>query len=243
VSAPTLVVSDLHLDASAPEVIDQFIEFLRTEGRNASALFILGDLFEVWIGDDDPDPAKARVQAAIRELTSAGVPCFVMHGNRDFLIGRRFAAATGCVLIDDRGTVVEIAGQRALLLHGDVLCTDDHDYQRLRRRVRNPLTKAILRLLPLGTRRNLAAKMRAGSKAHIAKSMEQIMDVNPAAVEQAFRTHGVDLMIHGHTHRPAVHRLTVDGRPATRIVLGDWYDQGSVLRFDATGYELRELAR
>lgn len=241
-SAPTLFISDLHLDALRPDIIDQFLKFLRDEARNAQALYILGDLFEAWIGDDDPDAESERIRIALHDLTSRGVPCYVMHGNRDFLIGRRFCRKTGCKLIAD-GTVANIHGRRVALLHGDTLCTDDHDYQRLRRIVRNPFVKLIFRCMSLRQRQRLAARLRAGSKAHIENSMEQIMDVNAQAVTKAFERRDVEFMIHGHTHRPAIHSLQVNGKAATRIVLGDWYTQGSVLRWDADGYRLATLSR
>jgi UDP-2,3-diacylglucosamine hydrolase len=240
--SPFLFISDLHLDGARAEVTDQFLLFLRTEARIAKALYILGDLFETWIGDDDPDADKRRIQAALLELTNSGVPCYVMHGNRDFLIGRKFCKATGCTLVDE-GTIIDLNGRRALLLHGDTLCTDDHDYQRLRRIVRNPFVKLIFRIMSLRQRQTLADKIRAGSQAHTRQSMAQIMDVNPQAVLREFKKHGVDLMIHGHTHRPAIHTLTLDGKPATRIVLGDWYEQGSVLHWDHQTHELRNLKR
>ena len=239
---PVLFISDLHLDGARPDITEQFLTFLRTDARQAEALYILGDLFEAWIGDDDPDSDKQRIQLALRELTASGVPCYVMHGNRDFLLGKQFCRTTGCRLLDD-GTLIAVHGKQVLLLHGDVLCTDDHAYQKLRRRMRNPILQFIMRNLPLATRKSLAAKIRAGSKAHIENSMAQIMDVNQAAVAQTFAHHHVDLMIHGHTHRPAIHSLTVNGKPATRIVLGDWYTQGSVLRWNDTGYELLSLQR
>ena len=241
----TLFISDLHLDGSRPDITDQFLDFLRQEARSARALYILGDLFEVWIGDDDPDADKRRVVGALRDVTANGVPCYVMHGNRDFLLGKRFCADTGAQLLAD-GTVIDLYGRRVLLMHGDTLCIDDPAYQRLRRIVRNPLVKLILRNLTLPQRQRLAAKMRAGSKAHIDamdKAAPDIMDVNQGAVVQAFRRYGVDCMVHGHTHRPAIHEVDVDGHQATRIVLGDWYDQGSVLRWDEKGYELAGLKR
>lgn len=241
----TLFISDLHLDGSRPDITDQFLEFLQHEARNARALYILGDLFEAWIGDDDPDADKQRVVRALRDVTAAGVRCFIMHGNRDFLLGKRFCAETGSQLLAD-GTIVDLYGRRVLLMHGDTLCTDDPAYQRLRRIVRNPLVKLLLRSLSLRQRQRLAAKMRAGSKAHIDamdKAAPAIMDVNQQAVVQAFRQHHVDCLVHGHTHRPAVHDVDVDGHTATRIVLGDWYDQGSVLRWSEKGYELAGLKR
>lgn len=240
----TLFISDLHLDGSRPDITAQFVRFLEDDAARGGRLYILGDLFEAWIGDDDPDPDKRCVLDALRALTRAGVPCFVMRGNRDFLLGSRFCGATGAELIED-GTIIDVYGRRVVLMHGDTLCTDDHAYQRLRRIVRNPLVQRLLRSLSLAQRQRLAARMRAGSKAHIEaadRSMPYVMDVNAQAVAEAFRRYGVDCMIHGHTHRPAVHTLTIDGRTCTRIVLGDWYTQGSVLRWDAGGYALESLA-
>ena len=242
---PTLFISDLHLDGSRPDITSQFLEFLRTEAAQAQALYILGDLFEAWIGDDDPDADKQRVIGALRNLTHGGVACYVMHGNRDFLLGSRFCRETGTQLLKD-GTVIDLYGRRVLLLHGDTLCTDDHAYQRLRRTVRNPLVKLILRSLSLRQRQRLAQRMRAGSKAHIDamdKSAPYIMDVNAQAVVRTFQQYDVNCMIHGHTHRPAIHQVDVAGQAATRIVLGDWYDQGSVLRWDERGYELVGMER
>jgi UDP-2,3-diacylglucosamine hydrolase len=238
----TLFVSDLHLDAAWPEVWAQFRAFLAGEARAARALYILGDLFEVWIGDDDPDPAKREVVTALRELTGAGVPCYLMHGNRDFMLGERFCRDTGCTLLDD-GTVIDLDGERVLLMHGDVLCTDDHEYQRLRRIVRNPLVRWVLRRLTLSARQRLAARLRAGSQMHTGSTAPEIMDVNDAAVRNTLQRYGVHTLIHGHTHRPAVHRFEVDGTEARRIVLGDWHSAGSVLKWNASGAELRALPR
>jgi len=238
----TLFVSDLHLDAASPEIARQFHGFLAGEARTADALYILGDLFEAWLGDDDPDPAARATVRALRALLESGVPVFVMHGNRDFLIGERFCRETGATLLAD-GTVVELYGERVLLMHGDALCTDDVSYQRLRRIVRNPLVRGIFRVMTLNQRRALAGKLRAGSREHVGMTAPEIMDVNAAAVEQAFREAGVRALIHGHTHRPAVHPLEIDGGPAQRIVLGDWYTQGSVLEASPRGFELRVLPR
>ncbi len=238
----TLFVSDLHLDAASPEIARQFHAFLEGEARSAEALYILGDLFEAWLGDDDPDPAARATVRVLRALTDSGVPVFVMHGNRDFLIGERFCRETGAVLLPD-GTVIELYGERAVLMHGDALCTDDASYQRLRRIVRNPVVRGLFRIMTLDQRRTLAARMRAGSRAHVGMTAPEIMDVNAEAVAHAFREAGVRTMIHGHTHRPAVHPLEIDGAPAKRIVLGDWYTQGSVLEVSAGGFELRALPR
>ena len=241
----TLFISDLHLDGARPDISEQFLRFLEEEARDAQGLYILGDLFEAWIGDDDPDPDKRKIVAALRSLTQAGVPCFLLHGNRDFLIGRQFCRETGVQLLAD-GTIVSLYGRRVLLLHGDTLCIDDAAYQRLRRIVRNPLVQFTLRRLSLRQRERLAARMRAGSKAHIEsmdKAAPDIMDVNEAEVRRTFERYGVDCMVHGHTHRPAVHQVAINGAAATRIVLGDWYEQGSVLRWNEQGFELAGLRR
>ena len=241
----TLFISDLHLDGERPDITAQFLDFIEREARGARALYILGDLFEAWIGDDDPDPDKRRVIGALRSLTHGGVPVYFIHGNRDFLIGRRFAAETGVQLLPD-GTLIELHGRRVLLMHGDTLCIDDPSYQRLRRIVRNPLVQFVLRRLSLRQRQNLAVRMRAGSKAHIEsmdKAAPQIMDVNQDEVRRTFADEHVDFIVHGHTHRPAIHEVHLGNRTVTRIVLGDWYEQGSVLRWDEGGFELEGLRR
>lgn len=241
----TLFISDLHLDGERPDITTQFLEFLEREARQAQALYILGDLFEAWIGDDDPDPDKRRVIEALRSLTQGGVPVFFIHGNRDFLIGRKFAAETGAKLLPD-GTMIELHGKRVLLMHGDTLCIDDPDYQRLRKIVRNPLVQFVLRRLSLARRQQLAARMRAGSKKHIEsmdRSKPQIMDVNQDAVRRTFETEHADVIVHGHTHRPAIHQVLLGDRTVQRVVLGDWYEQGSVLRWTDQGFELAGLRR
>ena len=238
----TFFISDLHLDPVQPAIARQFLRFLKEEARRASHLYILGDLFEVWLGDDDPDPAAREIVAALRNLTDAGVPCSFMHGNRDFLVGERFARETGCRLLRD-GTIVEMQGERVLLMHGDVLCADDHSYQRLRRIVRNPLTQWIFRHMSLDRRRRLAQRLREGSRMHVGGAAPEIMDVNAQAVTAALRHAGVKTLVHGHTHRPAIHMLDLDGTAAKRIVLGDWHSQGSVLEWSESGVELRTLPR
>jgi UDP-2,3-diacylglucosamine hydrolase len=238
----TLLISDLHLDPSAPGIARQFVDFLRGEARAARALYILGDLFEAWLGDDDPDPAARAIVAELRALHDARVPTYFMHGNRDFLIGARFAAETGCTLLED-GTVVDLHGERVLLMHGDALCTADTSYQRLRRILRNPLTLFMLRHLGLESRRKLGRKLRTGSQMHVGATAAAIMDVTPSEVVDSLRHARVNTLVHGHTHRPAIHSLEVDGRPARRIVLGDWYTQGSVLEWRDDGVELRTLGR
>jgi UDP-2,3-diacylglucosamine hydrolase len=236
-----LFVSDLHLDAAAPGAIAQFLEFLRTEATHSDGLYILGDLFESWIGDDDDETARGRICQGLRELTRGGVPCRVQHGNRDFLLGRRFAARTGCELLTDP-TIIEAGGRRVVISHGDALCTRDVAYQRFRRIARNRTLQRSWLALPLAVRRRLAGWVRRRSQAHTQRTTEAIMDVTPESVRDLFRHTGVDLLIHGHTHRPGVHLLDVDGRHCTRIVLGDWYEQGSMLVLNADGsHEARGL--
>jgi UDP-2,3-diacylglucosamine hydrolase len=238
----TLLISDVHLDATAPGTTRQFLQFLDEAAREARALYVLGDLFEAWLGDDDPDPAAREIVGALRRVSDAGVPLHFMHGNRDFLVGRRFAAETGATLLAD-GTVVDLHGERVMLMHGDVLCTADTSYQRLRRILRNPIVDFTVRHLPLGARRALGQKLRAGSREHVGSTAAYIMDVTPDAVAEAMRHAGVRTLVHGHTHRPAIHRFELDGQPARRIVLGDWYTQGSVLEWSDQGFELRAMPR
>ena len=237
-----LFVSDVHLDAAAPQAIDQFLAFLRAEAAGAEALYILGDLFEAWVGDDDQEPANERVCSALRALTAGGVACFALHGNRDFLLGSGFCARSGCRLLSDP-VIAELDRERVLLTHGDVLCTDDHSYQELRTIVREPAWQRRFLALPRSTRELLADEARAGSRRHTSRTVPTIMDVNPAAVTAAFRAAQVRRIIHGHTHRPGVHEDEVDGEPAQRIVLGAWYEQGSYLRYEKGSYQLRVLPR
>ncbi len=236
-----LFISDLHLDAGLPAITRQFLGFLETEARHASALYILGDLFESWIGDDAADQAQIAAIAGLRALTGAGVPCFVMHGNRDFLLAAKFCGDSGAQLLPDP-VLLTLYGERVLVMHGDALCTDDRAYQRLRATVRDASWQRQFLALPVAARRELAGAARAGSKAHTAAATA-ITDVNPDSVVRALRAAGVATLLHGHTHRPAIHALKVDGRPCTRIVLGDWYDQGSVLRWHVDGPELKSLPR
>ncbi len=235
-----LFVSDLHLDAASPQAIEQFLGFLAGHAARAEALYILGDLFEAWIGDDDPEPVRARVCDALGALTRGGVPCFVLHGNRDFLLGEGFSRRTGCVLLPDP-VVAEIDGERVLLTHGDALCTGDPSYQELRSTVRDVRWQQRFLSLPLTVRQRLAERARAGSRAHTARVVPHIMDVDSGAVAAAYRATGARRIIHGHTHRPGIHETTLDGAPAYRIVLGAWYEQGSFLAAESGRYELREL--
>lgn len=237
----TLCIADLHLDDSRPQITALFEALLASaEVRQADALYILGDLFEAWLGDDDDAELPQRIAVATRAVHDAGVPVYFIAGNRDFLLGADYARRAGMQLLDD-GTVHSLYGQPTVLMHGDVLCTDDVAYQAVRRQVRTPQWQAQVLAMPLAARRALAAQARADSLMHTGSTMEQLMDVNPQAVAETLREAGVRRLIHGHTHRPAIHALTLDGAPAQRIVLGDWYRQGSVLRIDPDGIALQGL--
>lgn len=233
----TLFIADLHLSIDEPAITAGFLRFLAGEARTADALYILGDLFEVWIGDDDPSPLHRDVAAALRALTDAGVPCYFIHGNRDFLLGRRFAKACGMQLLEEE-RMLEISGHRVLIMHGDTLCTDDAGYQAFRARVHTPWIQRAFLALPLAFRRRIAARMRARSKAANSSKSMDIMDVNTEAVLQAFNRHHVQWLIHGHTHRPAIHELNANGAPARRCVLGAWHTEGSMIKVSVDGVEL-----
>jgi len=228
----TKFISDLHLDPDRPLVTALFLELLATGA--------LGDLFEAWVGDDDDAPLNLEVIAGIRACVEAGTPVFLMHGNRDFLIGERFAASSGCTLLADPACI-DLYGVPTLLMHGDLLCTDDADYLAFREMVRNPDWQTGLLEKPLSERREMAAEMRRQSREKNAGKPESIMDVNQDAVIEVMTRHGVSQLIHGHTHRPAVHPVEIAGQPGRRYVLGDWYEQGSLLECDPSGCRLLEL--
>jgi UDP-2,3-diacylglucosamine hydrolase len=241
----TLFVSDLHLDAARAETTALFLDFLRDEAAHADALYILGDLFEAWLGDDADDALAHSLREALSRLRAAGVPVYLMRGNRDFLFGPRFAADSGAVLLPDP-CVVRLYGEPTLLMHGDLLCTDDRAYLAFRAQVRNPAWQEQFLSMPLAERAGYAARARAASSERQAGlrdggELEAITDVNADTVAATMARFGVRRMIHGHTHRPAIHPLCVNGLPAQRIVLGDWYEQGSVLRVSPEGYALTSL--
>ncbi|MGD2112207.1 MAG: UDP-2,3-diacylglucosamine diphosphatase [Gammaproteobacteria bacterium] len=236
----TLFVSDLHLDPERPAITALFLDFLATRGGEAEALYILGDLFEAWVGDDDDAELNQAVCRAIADCAASGTAVHLMHGNRDFLIGERFARQAHCTLLPDPARI-ELYGTPTLLMHGDLLCTDDTEYQAFRSQARSTAWQADLLNKTLAERRVIASDMRRVSREKTGGKPESIMDVNTDAVIARMREHGVTRLIHGHTHRPGVHDLIVDGRPAQRLVLGDWYGQGSVLECTATGCELQVL--
>ena len=237
-----LFISDLHIDESRPAITEQFLGFLSAEARDAEALYILGDLFESWVGDDAADAAQSAAITGLHSLTSQGVPCFVMHGNRDFLLATQFCRMSGAELLPDP-LIVTLYGEPVLVTHGDALCTDDRAYQRLRATVRDADWQRQFLALSIASRRALAGAARVGSQAHTAAVEYAITDVNADSVAMALRGARTATLLHGHTHRPAIHPLQVDGRPCTRVVLGDWYDQGSLLRWDRNGPELVSLSR
>jgi UDP-2,3-diacylglucosamine hydrolase len=232
-----LFISDLHLDTAQPGTIEHFIRFIERDAASAQALYILGDLFEAWIGDDDDDPGWQPVLDALAGLAARGVACYVQRGNRDFLLGARFAQRTGARVLEDY-TTVELWGERVLLMHGDLLCTDDTSYMESRVIFHDPRWQRDLLEKPLAERREIAKQLRERSRTETAQKPEDIMDVNQQAVEATMREHGVQLLLHGHTHRPAVHRFVLDGRAAARIVLGAWHGEAAIVRWDADGYHL-----
>jgi len=230
-----LLISDLHLEEKRPDITRAFLHFLATRARQAEALYILGDFFEVWIGDDGMTPFQHEIAGALRTLSDSGTRIHLMHGNRDFLIGKRFCREAGCTLLSAPHKV-QMGGEPVLLMHGDSLCTLDVGYMKLRRWLRNPLSLLILRNLPLATRQKLARKLRNESRAQTRMKASEIVDVTPEEVVRVMGEYGVRTLIHGHTHRPAVHELEVNGQPARRIVLGDWDRQGWALQVDAEGF-------
>ena len=239
----TLFVSDLHLDPERPAITELFGRFLDGEARDADALYILGDLFEAWVGDDYPSEAGTFVAARLKALADAGVPTYFIRGNRDFLLGDAYAKRAGMTILPDPAVIL-LQGEPTLILHGDLLCSDDTAYQQFRTQTRDPRWQAQFLAQPLAARLAFAAQARAASKARYGElqasgQSETITDVSPATVREWFARYGVRRMIHGHTHRPAIHD---EGDGATRIVLGDWYQQGSVLRAGEDGFDLAALS-
>jgi UDP-2,3-diacylglucosamine hydrolase len=226
---PALLISDLHLSEERPAANERFFSFLEKEARGAGALYILGDFFEYWIGDDDlAHPFNAVIAGALREVTRNGVALYFMHGNRDFLAARGFCAATGARLLEDP-TVVDLEGEKTLLMHGDTLCTDDHDYQAWRRTARSAEFQRGFLAKSIAERRDAVLGMREKSRQVVEAKPAEIMDVNQDAVREAMQRHGVRRLIHGHTHRPGRHRVELDGEAGERWVLPDWYGRGGYL--------------
>jgi len=232
---PTLFISDLHLSPSRPQMVAALHALLQGPARGAAALYILGDLFDTWVGDDQlREPLAAAVAAALAELPAVGIPVYLQTGNRDFLLGERFAKTCGAQLLPD-AVVRDLHGTPTLLMHGDLLCTDDVEYQRFRSYWADPDRRRRALSLPYFVRRGVAALLRFGSRRASARKTEAIMDVNADAVVAAMREHGVTRLIHGHTHRPARHEVSIDGRAGERWVLADWYRVGSYLEVAPAG--------
>jgi UDP-2,3-diacylglucosamine hydrolase len=235
-----LFISDLHLSAHEPATVARFLQFAEGPARQAARLTILGDLFDYWTGDDDlDDPFNTRIVGSLRQLADQGVAIDLMVGNRDFLIGDDFAAAAGVTLLNDPA-VREIGGIKTLLTHGDTLCTDDADYQRFRSMVRAPQWRADFLARPLAERKRVIEDLRARSESEKQVKAQEIMDVTPAAVTALLDAHGVQALIHGHTHRQGQHAHGV----RTRWVLGDWHaDGGNALLCDSAGWRWLEVVK
>jgi UDP-2,3-diacylglucosamine hydrolase len=230
-----LLISDLHLEERRPDITRAFLRFIETRATDAEALYILGDFFEVWVGDDGMTPFQHEIARALKTLSQRGTHVCLMHGNRDFMIGKAFCREAGCALLADPH-IAQLGGERVLLMHGDSLCTRDEGYMRLRRWLRNPVSLFILHNLSLAKRQKLAQKLRSSSKEETRMKASDIVDVTPEEVVRVMQRHRVRTLIHGHTHRPATHSLQIDEQPALRIVLGDWDRQGWALQIDESGF-------
>lgn len=233
-SKKTLFISDLHLEESHPEITEIFLNLLKNCDSTVDQLYILGDLFETWIGDDDDSVFHRRIIQALHAATEKGLLIYLMVGNRDFLIGKKFLQKTGCKLLPDEKKI-DLYGTPVLLMHGDTLCTRDVVYLNWRKKTRNPFMRTLFLLLPLSLRRKIAAKARAKSAAHTQSTQQEIMDVTHAEVERVMQKYNVNVLIHGHTHRPAIHEFSLQNKPATRIVLDAWHNHGSVLTWEENG--------
>lgn len=229
-----IFISDLHLEHSSPEIAKIFIHFLQNNTQPNRTLYILGDFFEIWIGDDDLSLFNQSIINALKSATSEGLPIYIMHGNRDFLLGKKFLQATGCKLLPDEH-IVHLNGIPTLLMHGDTLCTEDKKYLKFRKKVRCWLVQKLFLMKSLKKRQAMAVHYREGSKQHTSTIPQYIMDVTQAEVERVMQKHNVQHLIHGHTHREAVHHFELNGKPATRTVLGAWHEQGHALVCEENG--------
>lgn len=232
-----LFISDLHLSEARPGVTRGFFRFLRDTASQARALYILGDFFDAWVGDDDDSPLALETQSALKTLSETGTQLYLMRGNRDFLLGADFAEATGAQLLEDP-CLITLAGRPTLLMHGDSLCTRDQAYMAFRQEVQSADWQQAILAKPLAERRELARQLRAQSQTMSSNKAADIMDVTPEEVHKVMRQYGAQRLIHGHTHRPARHPITLDGQTAERIVLGDWHELGWCLRADETSLSL-----
>ena len=235
--AVTYFIADLHLTPKRSDITDCFISFLENEAVKAQSLYILGDLFESWIGDDDDSPFVATIASALLQLKESGTTLYYIHGNRDFLIGKKYAKASGMTLLPEV-QLIDLYGKPCVIMHGDTLCTKDVGYQKFRKKSRSWWWQAIIKSLPLSVRRNKAESYRKQSAAATAMKSQEIMDVTPSEVIQCLEHFHCQWLIHGHTHRPFVHDIIANNQAAKRIVLGDWYEQGAWLKVDADGFTL-----
>lgn len=230
----TLFISDLHLSEAYPETAALFFQFLKTRAKDADALYILGDFFEVWVGDDDRSAFNEQIKTALRDYTNSGTPTYFMHGNRDFLIRKRFAKETGITLLKEP-SVIDLYGERILLLHGDSLCTLDERHQKSRKTMHNRFYQTMVLLLPLKVRQHYGNRFRSASKERKTHLPDNIMDVTPEEVLRVMQAAETNTLIHGHTHRPAIHELTINNNAAKRIVLGAWHNKGTYLQYNQDG--------
>lgn len=233
----TLFVSDVHLDATRPSIIELFNTFLTERAAHADALYILGDLFEYWIGDDAPYAQYQTTFHTLKQLTKQGVPVYFLHGNRDFLIAKQFSEMTGVTLLSEE-QIIQVYEYKMLIMHGDTLCTDDIEYQRFRKKTQNKILRWMVLHLPINTRQSIAQRLRNTSKQAVGEKSAEIMDVNQDAVIDVMQRHQVDTLIHGHTHRPGIHEFKLQQQNCKRAVLGDWYQQGNTLRVTPHDIEL-----
>lgn len=229
-----IIISDLHLEESRPVISDLFLHYLGEISRPENTLYILGDFFEAWIGDDDLTPFHMKIIQGLRAASDKGLPIYFMHGNRDFLIGKRFAKATGCRLLPDEH-VINLYGTPTLLMHGDTLCIDDIKYMKFRKKMRNWFVQKLILMKSLEKRRAIAKKYREASQAHLRVAPDYIMDVNQGEVERIMLKHHVEHLIHGHTHRQAIHTFNLNALTATRTVLGAWHEHGNAFICDVNG--------
>lgn len=234
VTHKTLFISDLHLDENEPKITQDFLALLASCDASVDAIYILGDLFEAWIGDDDDTPFHRKIIQALYTVTRKGLPIYLLYGNRDFLIGKKFLRETGCQLLADEEKII-LYGEPVLLMHGDTLCTRDAAYIKSRKKTRNVFIQTLFLLLPLSIRKKIADKMRAKSMAYIKSAPTEIMDVTQEEVERVMKKHHVKYLIHGHTHKPAFHELTLNQQPATRMVLGAWHDGANMIEWQTSG--------
>ncbi len=239
---PTLFISDLHLCEDRPHINTLFLNFLANDTNGIHALYILGDLFEAWIGDDAVSASDQTILAALKNMTLSGIPIYVMHGNRDFLLAELFCEQTGCELISDPSTI-DLYGTPTLLMHGDTLCTDDTSYQQFRSMVRSETWQTQFLAMTPEQRQQIATKYRSESKIQTQQKKAEIVDANQQAIETIMQQHNILHLIHGHTHRPATHQFKLNNKSAQRVVLGDWYKHGSVLVVDKIGYNLKTLGK